>query len=55
MAEKLPDELPPPEVIELRLRELAQLYRLGKSLREVRFVDEPPRAQPDRVREKPDE
>ena len=54
MAEKPPAPIPP-EVVERRLRELAQLYELGKALREVRFVDPPPKAQPDRVREKPDE
>ena len=41
----------PPEAVERRLRELAQLYELGQALREVRFVD-PPR--PERVRERPD-
>lgn len=54
MAEKLPDPIPP-ELVESRLRELAQLYQLGKALREVRFVDPPRRPQPDRVREQPDE
>jgi hypothetical protein len=54
MAEKPHDELPPPEVIDRRLRELAQLYKLGKALREVRFVDPPEKPQPDRVRERPD-
>lgn len=49
------DGLPRPEVIERRLRELEQLYELGKALREVRFVEQPPTSQPDRVRERPDE
>jgi hypothetical protein len=55
MPERSSDELPPPEVIERRLRELEQLYELGKALRELRFVDEQPKPQPDRVRERPDE
>ena len=55
MAERPSDELPPPEVIERRLRELEQLYELGKALREVRFVERPPKPPADRVRERPDE
>jgi hypothetical protein len=55
MAEKPSDELPPPEVIERRLRELEQLYELGKALREVRFVDPPPKPAADGVRGRPDE
>ncbi len=54
MAEKPPESIPPEEV-DRRLRELQQLYALGKALREVRFVDPPPRPQPDRVRERPEE
>jgi hypothetical protein len=50
----LPEELPPPEVVERRLKELSDLYEFGKALREVRFVDEPSKPQPDRVRERPD-
>jgi hypothetical protein len=42
-------------VIERRLQELSDLYELGKALREVRFVDQPPKPQSDRVRERPDE
>jgi len=41
----------PPEEVERRLRELAQLHELGMALRDVRFVD--PQI-PDRVRERPD-
>lgn len=55
MPEGARDELPPPEVIERRLQELSDLYELGKALREVRFVDQPPKPQSDRVRERPDE
>ena len=40
----------PPEEVERRLRELAQLHELGMALRDVRFVD--PQV-PDRVRERP--
>ena len=40
----------PPQEVERRLRELAQLHELGMALRDVRFVD--PRI-PDRVRERP--
>ena len=54
VAEKSPDE-PTPEEVESRLRELQQLYALGKALREVRFVDPPSTPKADRVREKPDE
>lgn len=53
MVEKSPDE-PTPEEVESRLRELQQLYALGKALREVRFVDPPRKPAPDRVRERPD-
>jgi hypothetical protein len=52
VAEKLAD-LPTPEEVERRLRELEQLYELGKALREVRFVEEPPKTRADRVREQP--
>ena len=55
MAEKPSSELPPPEVIERRLRELSELYELGKALREMHFVDPPRKPPPDRVRERPDE
>ncbi len=54
MAEKPPESIPPEEV-DRRLRELQQLYALGKALREVRFLDTPPKGEPDRVRERPDE
>jgi hypothetical protein len=40
----------PPEQVEQRLRELAQLHELGMALRDVRFID--PQI-PDRVREQP--
>jgi len=50
-----PDAEPTPEQVELRLRELEQLYALGKALREVRFVDPPCKPAADRVRERPDE
>jgi hypothetical protein len=53
VAEESPDE-PTPEEVESRLRELQQLYALGKALREVRFVDLPRKPAADRVREKPD-
>jgi hypothetical protein len=49
-----PDDEPTQEQVESRLRELAQLYALGKSLREARFVDPPRRPAADRVRERPD-
>ena len=52
--EKL-DAEPTPEQVELRLRELEQLYALGKALREVRFVDPPRKPAADRVSERPDE
>lgn len=55
MPEKPSNELPPPEVIERRLQELSDLYELGKSLREMRFVDPPRKPAIDRVRERPDE
>ena len=48
-------DVPSPEQVERRLQELSELYKLGMALREVRFVEEPRKAQPDRVREKPDE
>jgi hypothetical protein len=50
VAEELSAGIPPDEV-ERRLRELAQLYELGKALREVRLAD--PKMH-DRVRELPD-
>ena len=55
MAEKPFRDLPPPEVIERRLRELSDLYEFGKALREMRFVEPPQEPPPDRVRERPDE
>jgi len=55
MPENPPDDFPSPELVERRLRELEQLYELGKALREVRFVDPPRKPPADRVRERPDE
>ncbi len=33
----------PPAIVDLRLRELAQLYKLGMKLRDVRWIDPPPK------------
>lgn len=49
------NELPTAAEVEQRLQELSDLYELGKSLREVRFVDRPRDSAADRRRKRPDD